>query len=62
MHVIIMVPWRLMKPDKTMQMIYLAMIVLLGLTDTIDYATMTIPLFIGPMIVDNALNQGRKET
>lgn len=61
LHVIILTPWRLMKADKTMQMIYLAMIVLLGLTNTIDYATMVIPLFIGPMIVENALNQEREE-
>ena len=47
--------------DKTLQMIYLVMIVLLGLTDTIDYATMTIPLFIGPMIVENSLNREREE-
>lgn len=61
LYVIIMTPWRLMMSDKTLQMIYLAMIVLLGLTDTIDYATMAIPLFIGPMITENALNQGREE-
>ena len=62
LYVIVMTPWRLMKSDKTMQMIYLVMIVLLGLTDTIDYATMAIPLFIGPMIVDNALNREREES
>ena len=62
LYVIVMTPWRLMQSDKTLQMIYLAMIVLLGLTDTIDYATMAIPMFIGPMIVDNALNQGREVT
>lgn len=49
-YVIILTPWRLMRKDKTIQMIYLAMIILLGLTDTIDYATLAIPLFIGPMI------------
>jgi hypothetical protein len=62
LYVIVLSPWRMMKEDKTLQMIYLVMIVLLGLTDTIDYATMAIPLFIGPMIIDNAFKFGRNES
>ncbi len=63
LYVIILTPWRMLKEDKALQMIYLTMIVLLGLTDTIDYATMAVPLFIGPMIVHNALinNSERKD-
>lgn len=62
LYVIVLPPWRMMKEDKSLQMIYLVMIVLLGLTDTIDYATMAIPLFIGPMVVDNAFKFGRNES
>lgn len=51
LYTIIGGPWRLMRGDRTLQMLYITMIILLGLTDTIDYATIAVPMFIGPMIV-----------
>ena len=61
-YVIVLVPWQLTAEDKTLQKIYLVMIVLLGFTDTFDYTTMTIPLFVAPMIADHSAEIRRIES
>lgn len=58
-YIVVLTPWRLMKEDKTLQIVYLTLIILLGLTDTFDYATMAIPLFIGPVIAERSIRTGK---
>ena len=46
-RIILETPYRLMKSDKSLRLLYLLVIIFWGLTDTFDFTTMTIPLFVG---------------
>lgn len=49
-YIILGTPYRLLKLDKHLQLLYLIIIVLLGMTNTIDYATLSVALFVGTNI------------
>ena len=49
-YVILGTPYRLSKEDKGVCLLYLTLVIALGLTDTFDFATMSVPLFLCPYI------------
>lgn len=55
--IILGTPYRLLKLDGSIQFLYLIIIILLGMTNTIDYTTLCIALFVGPVMT---LNKNKK--